>query len=525
MRKYPSRQNLDDLDLKPDLELPEQLDDEAIAQLILKWGRDPLSWAKYFFPHHFRLKTPDFHREIVSNYLYLPNKIQAHEAPRGSAKSTLAEFLTLHSIIFDRMLFVMFISLTEDIAAQRLGSIQYECENNKLFRLFFGDLRTEKWGEKELVLRNDNLGIHCKLLARGLGQQILGIKYLYQRPQRIFVDDPEDIKIAENPKNVDKDERWLTKEVEPALSLDDGKLFIIGTPVTASCLIERVKEYPGVYFKRYSIVTPEGVPLWPEWRDRQAIADLKKDLTARGQLYVYYNEYLCNPLPPDRHPISDQDIIYYELPKADLPEWLAKLNVFIIEDLAIGEKKRNAFSALIVIGVDETDTWYILDTYQAKEDWYKFAMSSYGYTKKWTPLAFGVEEAATQKGYWTVLDLVAQKHGYKPIFPIGIRPDKDKNTRFSKIIPRFRTKRIKFLREGQEALIEQIILASDSPYQDLRDCLAYGEVFCYRPGANAPTDEQPPSWGLRRAATDEELDDECQSWKKEKRLKDEEWED
>jgi phage terminase large subunit-like protein len=507
MRKYPKQnQNLDDLD-SPRIELPDDFDDATISMLYKKWALSPVLWMRYFFPHYFRRQSPEFHMEIARNWNLLPVQVQAYEAPRGAAKTTLCEFLTFHSAVFGQAMFVIFISQTEDIAAERLVDIRHECEHNKAFRLFHGDLVSEKWGEKELIIRNPKSGVHCKLLARGLGQQILGQKYLQERPQLIVVDDPEDIKIAENPKNVDKNERWLVKEVIPALA-ENGKLIMVTTPVTSDCLIERIKTTPGFYFKRYPALTNEGVPLWPEWKDAKALADLQKQLAATGNLYIYFTEYLCNPLSPDKHPFHEDMFGYYQAKDAK-PE---DMNTFILCDLAIGEKKRNCYSALVVIGVDSQDTWYLLDAHQTKSDWYEFAKDVYAYRNKWNPLAVGVEEAATQKGFWDVLRLTGEKHDWKIIYPIALRPDKDKDSRTMRLLPRFKTHRVRFLRD-HPVLLElkkQLLWFPEYKFRDLADCMAYGEIFCYPPGATGPGQEQKiENWRLGRAASNEEMDEEC----------------
>lgn len=501
MRKYATRQNLDDLDIG--LELPEELDDESIARLYTKWGLNPVEWMRYFFPHYFTKKSPPFHYEIASNWLYLPNRLQVYEAPRGFAKTTLLEFLCLHSVIFEGTQFIIFVSQTEELAADRLVDLRHECENNKLFRLFFGDMVSEKWGEKELIIRNDK-NIHCKLLARGLGQQVLGSKYLDKRPQKIVIDDPEDIKIAENPNNVDKNERWLVKEVEPSLA-DDGKVFMISTPVTANCLIERQKNRSEVFFQRYSADCDTGIPLWPEHRDMLSLHKLQKQLSDSGHLYIYYTEYLCNPLSPDEHPFTEAMMPDYNPDEIHFDK--DPFNTFMLCDLAIGKEKTHAFSAAIVISVSQDDVWYIRHTYQVRADWYEFAKDCYDIRNTWKPMAVGVEKAATQKGFWDVLKLTAEKHHEIPIYPIALSPDKDKTTRAARLIPRMKMKRIRFQKDQIE-LKRQLILHPDTKFKDLIDCLAYGEVFCYPPGASKPKEQKMENWRLGRAASDEEMDKE-----------------
>jgi len=509
MRKYPKQttQNLDDLDIE--IEIPEELDAEAMARLIRRWALRPLDWAHYFFPSHFRIPSPPFHQDIIDTINYSSETLTGFEAPRGFAKTTLAEFLSFHCAIFERVPFIIFISKTEEIASGRLTTIIHEMEHNKLFKLFFGDLKTEKWGEKEFVMRSEKLGVHCKFLARGLGQQVLGLKYLQHRPWRIFVDDPEDMQIAENPKNTDKNERWLTKEVIPALDKHHGKTILISTPVTAGCLIERVFGYKHAKTKRYSAITEKGLPLWREHMSIRQLMELKEQLAAEGQLSVWFTEYLCNPLPPERHPFDERGVEYYdtkEIYDKEKKKYIP-MNIFQLGDLAVGEKKRNNYSALVTIGVDAQDTWWVLDIFQVKEDWEAFAKDMYVQRDKWKPLDVGVERAAVQQGFWSVLELVAQKYEYKPIYATPLTPDKDKDSRVLRLLPRFKHKKIKFQR-NQRPLIEQLILFPDSKDRDLLDCLAYGEIFCYPIGTTAPTEEKIESWRGMKAATDKEIREE-----------------
>ena len=510
MRRYQTSKGLNDIGIS----IPEELDANAINTLYIKWATDPLNWMHYFFPHHFSDKSPGFHREIIDDFRFLKKTFISREAPRGSAKSTLGEFLSFHCAVFSGVLFVIFISKTEEIASKRIITIRHECEHNKRFKAFFGDLRTEKWGEKEFILYNEKTGIHCCFLARGLGQQILGIKYLYQRPNLIVIDDPEDDEIVQNVKNVDKNERWLTKEVEPALTKRGfRKLFFIGTPVGSDCLIERTKKFPRYDFKNYSIRTKQGLPLWNEYMNRQEIVDLEEEYAATGNLSVFYTEYLCDPLSPDTHPIREEQIkeLYYDLPpKNEFKEWLKGLNIFFLVDLAVGELKRNAFSALQVVGVDVLDCWWQLEEFQIKEEWTEFAKDLYGFRDKWHPLEILVEEAGQQKGFWSVLRLVAEKFGYMPIHAIPVRPDKDKRTRIERLLPRIKYKTMRLLRTGSRRTVEQLIKFPETPHRDLIDCLGYGEGHIYGPGMSHDTTAKLPSWKQRKSPTDEEMDEEYQ---------------
>jgi len=68
--------------------------------------------------------------------------------------------------------------------------------------------------------------------------------------------------------------------------------------------------------------------------------------------------------------------------------------------------------------------------------------------------------------------------------------------------------KIRFL-PSQVDLKDQLIRHPDCTYQDLKDCLAYGEVFCYPPGAQAPKEQKVENWRLGRAASNDEMDAEA----------------
>lgn len=188
----------------------------------------------------------------------------------------------------------------------------------------------------------------------------------------------------------------------------------------------------------------------------------------------------------------------------DILDILKRMHIFITVDLAVGEKKRHAYSACLVIAVDETDTWWVLEEFQVKEESYEFAKAVYGFRDKWKPLDVGVENAALQKMFWTVLNLTAEKHGFKPIYALPISATEDKDIATRGLLPRFRVKRIKFLRSLQKTK-EQLILFPDYKFRDLIDCLAMGERFCYPPGSSKPKKVRHESWRGMKADTDREI--------------------
>lgn len=195
--------------------------------------------------YHCRSKSPDFHKEIAENLLRLDIGAKiAIVAPRDHAKSTFINLIyPLHRILFGEERFILLISESEMQSKYNLESIGNEVEFNPKIKFFFGDRMGQTWGkeEKEFIgaySTDGSVKIKTKVLVRGTGQKVRGLKYGAYRPTLTIIDDGEGEANTATPILRDKFKRWLNAAVIPGSG--DAKLIFIGTIVDEDSYLNRI---------------------------------------------------------------------------------------------------------------------------------------------------------------------------------------------------------------------------------------------------------------------------------------------
>ena len=213
---------------------------------------DPFFFAKILFGdagdpmhHHIRTKTPEFHKVIVDKLLTMdPGDKLAVVAPRGHAKTTLCSLIyPLHRILFGEEHFVLLISESETQSKYLLETIGDEIEYNPILKYFFGDRMGSIWGkeEKQIIGGFDEFGKvtnKCKILIRGTGQKVRGLKYGAYRPTLTIIDDGEGEANTVTELQRDKFRRWLNGAVIPGSA--DAKLIFVGTIIDDDSYLNRI---------------------------------------------------------------------------------------------------------------------------------------------------------------------------------------------------------------------------------------------------------------------------------------------
>ncbi len=104
---------------------------DSIGKMMLykEMKDNPYVWCRIFFKHHFRMKSPKFHKEMMT--VASRERFLVIAAPRGSAKSTIIIFGYLfHGIIFKKYRFIVIISNTFKKAAMHLDTMKKEIREN-----------------------------------------------------------------------------------------------------------------------------------------------------------------------------------------------------------------------------------------------------------------------------------------------------------------------------------------------------------------------------------------------------------
>lgn len=323
-----------------------------------------------YLPHYFRSAPAAFHLELY-RHLEQNSRIVVR-APRGHAKSTVITFAyTLHQVVCAKVLkawkdgtleatapalyqairdvmaeagrtvplhwdpYIQVVGATEDTGVEFTSSIKVELEENELLRSDWGVLIEGRQSDGDWVSATD-----VRVRAFGMLGAIRGGKHRQWRPTLVLIDDPDSERTIGTIGVRDSQTRKLTAAVNFGLEPAIGRVFMVGTPLHPDCLVCRFtdpKQHARWVKLRFSAITAEGQPLWPE---RWTLVALREEEDDDPEAFAM--EMLDLP-PSTGKPF--ETIHSYE--RADFDGLaLAKILAF---DPALGRTEKADFQALIVL--------------------------------------------------------------------------------------------------------------------------------------------------------------------------------
>jgi predicted phage terminase large subunit-like protein len=402
----------------------------------------------YLFKQHIESQVPEFHKEIYTMFTELRgNKVIA--APRGFSKSTITDLVYLSWVVLhNKKNFIVLISDTHTQSTMLLDAFKQEMESNELIRWLYGEVVTDKWTQEDIEIDAPNARV--RIMARGAGMKIRGIKFRSYRPDLIIIDDLENDQLVMSIERRKKLRNWLKMSVLPALA-KNGEVVMIGTTLHRDSLltnaIQLKDEFKGWHAKKYQAISDDNKSLWPERFSYEELVAMRD--TPNSERYigpVSFSQEMQNS------PISDEDQIIK-------PEWLNQrfnlqelLNQYHTEnpqvdqaeitnsflrdkfkmiigavDPAISEKSTADWWAMVTIGIarDNGHIW-ILDYHRVRES---DPLVQVGIVldkhQEWRHDRIKVESVAYQQGLQQLINRVgAERNIYAPT--VAYRPDKDK---------------------------------------------------------------------------------------------------
>ena len=284
---------------------------EKQAERIARAEWDKLYFMKTYMPHYFTRPFGEFHEEW-SDLGDLRDDCAFLAAPREFAKSTFSTFGDpLHDIAYGLRHFIIIISDNNDQATGFTLPIRLELEDNPRLKHDSGDLRSPNWQRSDFTTRNG-----VRVLARGRGDKVRGMKNRQWRPDKVIVDDFENDENVENPSLVTKGKKWLQRAVIG--SLGEGFCFLmVGNifhpkSILAQFMSDKDEDGEKLYISKiYRAILDPGKPtersLWPElW----PMARLKKKRRTMGT--VSFNAEMMNLTGAENSPFRETWIKYYE---------------------------------------------------------------------------------------------------------------------------------------------------------------------------------------------------------------------
>ena len=441
----------------------------------------------------------DFHRELWE-LCCSPDKFVAICAPRGHAKSTIITIVyTLAAVLFREREFVVIVADTESQASLFLGQIKQILEDSKHIQELFGlkinekGLVYEKDTDTDFIIQFSDM-TKFRIIAKGAEQKLRGMLAGYgKRPDLVIIDDLLNEELVANKDRRDKLRRWVYGSLIPCRSRD-GIIRFVGTPMNLDDPLEslmpkdnakttvvedlkiwskrKIGMWKSVKYKAHN--HDYSKLLWPARNTKQFFEELKQDFHDQGIPEVYACEYLCNPI--------DDSIRYFR--RGDflsMTEEDRKKNktFYITADLAISQKERADYTAIVVGGMDSNGQLHIIQCIRDRLEANDIVTTLLTLQKIYNPIAVGIEDTQITKAIGPYLNRAMQESGtYMNL--LMLKPHRqDKIQRARSIQARMRAGMVKFDKSAEWWLMfeDECMSFPRAKHDDTVDALSYQGIL------------------------------------------------
>jgi len=447
-------------------------------------------FAKYYFPHIFENKTPEFHYEIFEMMKFSRVGIGA---PRGFAKSTIVQKMYGIWLLMNKEgADILSISNSQDLAQEFVRFIKIELQNNERLRTDYaefqwGDNISTKWTESHISIDKDRK-MFSQMRAKGRGCQVRGF-----RPTNILCDDLEDDELVRSEDRRKELRQWFLAALMRTIKKEQ-QLVVIGTKLHPLALLTEILDKKE-YFSDWEVRTFKALELKNGeeksiWEDRFPTVWLKSE--RKKDVYSFQAEYQNDPLAGTEQLFKKE---WLDKAKENYPMVLPAMKMVVIAiDPAISTKEYADNTAFCVCGLGVDGNAYEIETVAGKYGTWQFVeefwkiYNRYTQIFKYLTLGVVIETFAFQQVYEKLLKEDARQ---KKIFlnirqvDLGTGEDKRPKDKFSRAlsITHFFEQERAFIKTLD--LYEELMLFPTGAHDDRVDALVYAFTYIQRRGGGA----------------------------------------
>lgn len=387
--------------------------------------------------------SPPFHAQGWELYCS-PAKRASIVAPRGHAKSTaFTHDFVLAAICFRARSYVLLVSATEDLAIGHLGDIAQELRENDDLRAEFGIVALDTDAKTDCIVRFAD-GHRARILIKGSGQKMRGVKWMGRRPDLILCDDLEDDDQVENIDRRRAFRRWFTRTLLPIGSAN-AIVRVHGTILHDDALLARLqrnKSWATLFFAAHRSYSDFSAILWPEMFSEARLRDIQHAMEEQDDSAGYSQEYLNAPLDLKQAFLA---------PEGFLPlrptDWDTPRITHIGCDFAVSKRDAANRTSFTVGGATPDNSLLILDQHVDRWDTSEWIDLMFDLERRWSPDEWTVEGGVIWNAVWPVIRNEMQRRGLWMNFRV-INPVKDKAARALALKKRHRAGAIRYNTEA-----------------------------------------------------------------------------
>lgn len=462
----------------------------------------------------------DVHKDLVR--WWYREDASSHQLvllPRDHAKSAMVAYRVAWELTKDPTLRVLYISSTANLATKQLKFIKDIFTSKKHMKYWPDHIhpdegKREKWTETEISLDHPARAKEAirdpSIFTAGLTTGVTGM--------HCDISVLDDVVVRENAYTNEGRTKVQTQySMLSSIESADARQWIVGTRYDANDLYHDLQQMKiELYSPEGEVLSEEslyevyerqvedsgdgsGEFLWP----RQQRYDGKwfgfnQNILARKRAqyldkHQFYCQYYNNPNAAGNSAITIDKFQYYERKNVkigDNGKWYIgdrKLNVYAAVDFAFSLKTKADYTAIVVIGVDSLNNYYVLDVIRFKAEkisvYYTQIAAAY---MKWSFRKIAAEINVAQKVIVEQLkDYIKNENLPLSIHEFRVSPhDGVKEERINAVLePKYDNMQMWHYRGGNCQSLEEELTMERPPHDDIKDALA-AAVTLAKPPAN-----------------------------------------
>ncbi len=429
-----------------------------------------------------------FHREmcdfVMNTEAPFGKKRKLMLVPRAHLKSTLITVgYTLLRIAKDPNVRILIANATYDMACTFITMIKKHLQSNETFRELYGDMTTnaKRWSENVITVPTSAFTVKKEptVTAYGIGGNLVSQHY-----DVIIMDDVVNRDLINTPEQIQKTITFYKDALD--LIEPKGEIIICGTRWHQNDLYgwltdETSKEEAYTNFdvmvrKAYEgdMDTGEGFKaLFPQKFTIEHLQQLKKEKGPYDFAAQYEND--CVPAETAKFkPVWFQMVGEDELKYRDI-------NYFTMIDPAIAQKEDSDKTAIVTIGVDEYNNWFVKSIIWGHMLPSDIINAIFDNWELFHPKKIGIEMVAFQKSLqYALKDEMRRRNVFLPL--VELKASKSKGERIEGLIPRYANGTMYHLQQCpyRNILEEELVWYPRGRHDDIIDALAYGLQIAYQ---------------------------------------------
>lgn len=359
-------------------------------ELNLEWAStNEVIWDEIQKINEYQGESIDI--EVEGTHTFLAGGVVTHNS------SIVTVGLTLWEIAKNTDTRILIANATSPMAVSFLGQIKRHLQRNITFQSIFGDLSqtADQWREDRIFVSKEVSWQHKDptVWAYGIGGNLTGSHFdmavLDDVVSRDNIGTKEQI---EKVKNFYKDVLDL---VDP-MANGNKKVVLVGTTWHYDDLYSWLEDPDNGFSQDLAVLKlpayegewGRGDLLFPERLNWKTLEGLK---AKQGSAH-FAAQYLLNPIPEEDQVFRPPFKRYEQTDIKGL-----ELRTFFAVDPAISQEKYADNSAMVCVGVDKNNAWYILDVWKDKVLPNTLIEKIFSWHQKWKPISIGLETVAYQR--------------------------------------------------------------------------------------------------------------------------------